>query len=257
MLELTMDRIRKKKAHFRFYEELNDFLPAEKNKIRFPYEFQDKPSVKDAIEALGVPHTEVDLVLANGVSVFFSYHLSDNDDISVYPVFESLDISPLTHLREKPLRNLKFICDVHLGKLATYLRMLGFDTLYENSCDDFAIVRLSGEHKRIILTRDTGLLKMKAVTHGYWIRSDNPEEQTVEVLRRFDAGSSIKPFCRCFVCNSLIKKIAKEDIIHLLEEKTKLYYDEFFQCRSCKKVYWKGSHYLRMKQFVEGIRDKG
>ena len=246
-----------KKAHFRFYEELNDFLPAVKKKILFSYEFQGKPSVKDAIEALGVPHTEVDLVLANGVSVSFSYHLRDDDTISVYPVFESLDITPVTHLREQPLRILKFICDVHLGRLATCLRMLGFDTLYENSWDCATIVRLSVEHKRIILTRNTGLLKMSAVTHGYRIRSENPEEQVVEVLRRFDAASSIKPFCRCLVCNGIMKKIAKEDIIHLLEEKTKLYYDEFQQCRFCKKVYWKGSHYLRMKEFVEGVRDKG
>ena len=243
-------------AHFRFYEELNDFLPAEKKKIRFPYEFQGKPSVKDAIEALGVPHTEVDLILVNGVSVSFSYHLIDNDTISVYPVFESLDISPLIHLREKPLRDLKFILDVHLGKLATYLRMLGFDTLYENSYDDLTIVRLSNEQKRIILTRGTGLLKMKAVTHGYRIRSENPDEQVVEVLQRFDARSSIKPLCRCLVCNSLIKKIAKDEIIHLLEEKTKRYYDEFYQCNSCQKIYWKGSHCLRMKQFVDSVLEK-
>ena len=243
-------------AHFRFYEELNDFLPAEKKKIRFPYEFQGKPSVKDAIEALGVPHTEVDLILVNGVSVSFSYHLIDNDTISVYPVFESLDISPLIHLREKPLRDLKFILDVHLGKLATYLRMLGFDTLYENSYDDLTIVRLSNEQKRIILTRGTGLLKMSAVTHGYRIRSENPDEQVVEVLQRFDARSSIKPLCRCLVCNSLIKKIAKDEIIHLLEEKTKRYYDEFYQCNSCQKIYWKGSHCLRMKQFVDSVLEK-
>ncbi|MFC1508815.1 Mut7-C RNAse domain-containing protein [Candidatus Omnitrophota bacterium] len=251
-----MDRIQKK-AHFRFYEELNDFLPAGKKKIRFPYEFQGKPSIKDAIEALGVPHTEVDLVLANGESVSFSYHLHNNDTISVYPVFESLDITPVIHLREKPLRDLKFILDVHLGKLARYLRMLGFDTLYENSHDDFTIVRLSSEQKRIILTRDTGLMKMKEVTHGYRIRSENPEDQVVEVLQRFDARSSVKPLCRCLVCNGLIIKIAKEDIIHLLEEKTKRYYDEFYQCPSCQKVYWKGSHYLRMKQFIKRIRGQG
>ena len=246
-----------KKAHFRFYEELNDFLPADKRKIRFPYEFQGKPSVKDAIEAIGVPHTEVDLILANSVSVSFSYHLSDNDTISVYPVFESLDITPLTHLREKPLRNLKFILDVHLGKLAIYLRLLGFDTLYGNDYDDFEIVRLSKECKRIILTRNASLLKMKTVTHGNWIRSNNPEEQTVEVLLRFDAVSSIKPFYRCLVCNGLIKKIAKDNIMHLLEEKTKRYYNEFFQCSSCLKVYWKGSHYVRMKKFIDTVLEKG
>ena len=118
------------KIFLRFYEELNDFLPEEKRKKRFLHQYIDRTSVKDLIESLGVPHTEIDLILVNGKSVSFKYLINDGDDISVYPVFESIDITGLQHLRPKPLRDPKFIADVHLGRLARYLRMLGFDTLF-------------------------------------------------------------------------------------------------------------------------------
>ncbi len=110
-------KINQKKVFIRFYEELNDFLPKEKQKKRFTHYFIDRTSVKDLIESLGIPHTEVDLILVNGKSVSFKYIIKNGDDISVYPVFESLDISDVQHLRAKPLRKPKFICDVHLGNL--------------------------------------------------------------------------------------------------------------------------------------------
>ena len=165
-----------KTTEFRFYEELNDFLPAAKKKSLFTYNFECSPSVKDAVEAIGVPHTEIDLILVNGISVTFSYRLQDGDVISVYPVFESMDISNVTHLREKPLRESRFILDVHLGTLVRYLRMIGFDILYENNYEDSEIVKIAKDEKRIILTRDVELLKIKTVTHGYWIRSKKPAE---------------------------------------------------------------------------------
>lgn len=245
-----------KRAKFRFYEELNDFLPIDKKKSLFSYDFEGNPSIKDAIEAIGVPHTEIDLILVNSKSVAFSYHLQDKDMVSVYPVFEGIDISKVTHLREKPLREPKYILDVHLGKLAKYLRMLGFDTLYENNYDDSDIIKIAKAQKRTILTRDVSLLKNKAVTHGYWIRSQYPVEQLTEVILRFDLYSNIKPFYRCIACNGIIKKTKKESIMNKLQPKTKLYYDEFYQCSSCEKVYWKGSHYSKMKNFVENLRKK-
>jgi uncharacterized protein len=128
-------------AYFRFYEELNDFLPLEKRKRLFPFEFNGNPSVKDSIEVIGVPHCEVDLILVNSLFVGFSYKLKDEDSISVYPVFESIDITPSVHLRESPLRELKFITDVHLGKLAKYLRLCGFDTYYRTDLDDNEIIK--------------------------------------------------------------------------------------------------------------------
>ena len=130
-----------KKITLRFYEELNDFLPADKRKKRFEHSFIDRTSVKDMIESFGIPHTEIDLILVNGNSVNFSYLVNNGDDISVYPMFESLDITDLQHLRAKPLRKPKFILDVHLGTLAKYMRMLGFDSLYQNNYKDEEIVK--------------------------------------------------------------------------------------------------------------------
>ena len=240
-------------VEIRFYEELNDFLPIEKKKSSFPYTFRGNPSVKDAIESLGVPHTEVDLILVNSKSVQFSYHIKNGDFISVYPVFESMDVANISRLREKPLREPKFILDVHLGKLARYLRMFGFDVIYRNNYDDLEIIKIAKREKSIILTRDIEMLKRKAVTHGYWIRACFPKEQLQEVILRFDLYSNIKPFHRCIVCNGIIKEIPKELIMDRLLPKTKKYYNNFFQCEYCKKIYWKGSHYLKMKEFIERV----
>jgi uncharacterized protein with PIN domain len=241
-------------ATFRFYEELNDFFARGKRKATIPVYFGGNPPVKDIIESIGVPHTEVDLILVNSKSVDFSYHLKNGDRVSVYPVFESLDISDVTHLRAKPLRRPKYILDVHLGKLAKYLRMFGFDTLYRNNYHDSQIVSIAGTEKRIILTRDIGILKIKEVTHGYWIRSQNLNKQLKEVIDHFDLYSSIKPFHRCMTCNGIIRKVKKETIHDNLDEKTKKYYDEFYRCESCGTIYWKGSHYNRMKRFIEDFK---
>jgi uncharacterized protein with PIN domain len=242
-----------KRATFRFYEELNDFLSRSLRKVPFTYTFSGKPAVKDAIEAIGVPHTEVDLILVNGNSVDFYYHLKDGDMVSVYPVFESLDISGVTHLRSAPLRTPKFILDVHLGKLAGKLRMLGFDTLYRNDYTDSEVSRIAASQGRIVLTRDIGLLKIKEVKRGYWIRSQSTKGQLVEVLDHFDLHSMIQPFRRCMRCNGVIKSVDKEEVKEQLQHRTRKYYDEFYRCSSCGAVYWKGSHYERMVSTVEEL----
>lgn len=187
-------------AHFRFYSELNDFLPPQKRATQFDYSFSGTPSVKDAVEAIGVPHTEIDLIIVNGKSIDFEYQLKNGDDVAVYPVFESFDITPVIRLRQAPLRDPKFICDVHLGALARLLRLTGFNTLYRNDYADEQIVDIAVAEKRCILTRDRGILKRKAVTHGYCLRSTHPEEQAREVLARFDLYSSMKPFTLCIEC---------------------------------------------------------
>jgi uncharacterized protein with PIN domain len=189
----------------------------------------------------------------NGTSVGFDYRLQHGDHISVYPVFESLDISPVIRLRAQPLRETTFILDVHLGKLARLLRMLGFDTLYRNDYDDPEIIALALRHQRIILTLDRGILKHSAVTHGYWIRSASAREQVREVLERFDLFSQIQPFQRCIPCNGIIQSIDKSIIICRLLPKTAQYYEEFCQCSSCQKLYWKGPHYQKMHQFIQEL----
>lgn len=240
----------KNTASFRFYEELNDFLPEKRKKRRFDVAFSGNPSVKDVIESLGIPHVEIDLILVNGKSVEFSYHLKDADDVAVYPVFESLDITELHLISGQPLRSIRFVLDVHLGKLARLLRLLGFDTLYRNDYSDDQIVELAVNDNRIILTRDVGILKYKKVTHGYWVRSTVPFQQTLEVIRRFDLCKQIRPFTVCIVCNGVLEKVDKNEIVELLDEKTAKYYDSFTQCTICGKIYWRGSHFEKLSRLA-------
>ena len=240
-------------AAIRFYAELNDFLPEEQKHQPITYTFGVSGSVKDVIEALGVPHTEVDLILANGQSVDFSYRLQNGDKISVYPVFESIDISPLERLRPAPVREVRFVLDTHLGKLAAYLRMLGLDTAYDRDYTDENLARLSLDEKRILLTRDRGLLKRNMVVRGYFLRATNPREQLIEVLQRFDLFHLISPFERCMHCNTLLRSVAKETIADRLLPETRQHYEEFRTCPKCDRIYWKGSHYQRMQKFIEAI----
>ena len=242
------------KVYLRFYEELNDFLPEEKRKKRFVHHYIDRTSVKDLIESLGVPHTEIDLILVNGKSVSFKYLINDGDDISVYPVFESFDISDAQHLRPKPLRKPKFICDVHLGKLSRYLRMVGFDVYYKNDLSDEEILKISLAEKRAILTKDKGILKRKEVTHAYFVRSKDTEEQAKEVIRRFNLQKEIKEFTRCLECNTELTKIAREKISGNLPPKVNQSQEEFYKCPGCGKLYWKGTHHQKMLSFVQRIK---
>jgi len=246
-----------KQATFRFYKELNDFLPFDKKKVDFIRQFNGNPSIKDIIEAIGVPRVEIDLILVNGNSVDFKYILQDNDRVSVYPVFETLGINNVTHLRAQPLRVSTFILDVHLGKLANYLRMLGFDTLYRNDNVDPEIIRISLEAHRIILTRDIGLLKVKSVTYAYFVREQQPKRQLEEVLKHFDLYKNISPFNRCVKCNGHLEPVDKEKILPLLEPLTIRYFNKFYQCTDCHGIYWKGSHYEHMLKFIQTIQEEG
>lgn len=240
-------------TEFRFYEELNDFLPAERRKRSFGYRFHGTPSVKDAIQAIGVPHAEVDLVLVDGESVGFERLLRGGERVAVYPVFERLDISPLLRLRPKPLRRTRFILDVHLGKLARHLRMLGFDATWSPDWDDVQIIDQALAERRIILTRDLGILKHNRVTHGYWLRAHQPALQVVEVLRAFELFSQTRPFTRCMDCNGRIAPVAKARIRAAINAAILRRFDNFWQCRDCGKVYWRGSHYLRMLEKIAAL----
>jgi uncharacterized protein with PIN domain len=200
------------RASFRFYAELNDHLPPELQYRAVEREFFVPASVKDTIESFGIPHTEVDLVLINGESSDFSRLVQNGDRVAVYPVFESLDITPELRLRPQTLRDPRFVLDVHLGRLAAYLRMLGFDAVYDNYASDTELARISSEEKRILLTRDRGLLKHAAVTHGYWVRETDSRRQAAEIVRRFDLARLARPFTRCMACNELPQAASKSEV---------------------------------------------
>lgn len=233
---------------FRFYEELNDFLPPGKRKREFHHEFDGTPSVKDRIESLGVPHTEVDLILVDGESVGFDYRLHGGERIAVYPVFERLDIAGLTRLRPEPLRESRFVLDVHLGRLAAYLRLLGFDCRYDNHMADERIIELAAAERRIILTRDVGLLKDGRVTHGAFVYSTRPARQLREVTDRFQLERLFRPWTRCLKCNAEVEYVAPErledgqvpdDVLQRCER--------FGRCPDCQRIYWPGSHSARLQ----------
>lgn len=244
---------RQRQSDFRFYEELNDFLPPAKRKRAFTYTFSGTPSVKDAIEAIGVPHTAVDLILIDGESVGFDAQIKGGERVAVYPVFERFDIGPVVHLRPAPLRESRFVLDSHLGKLARYLRILGFDAASRNDLNDEAIVDRALNERRIIVTRDVGILKRSDVTHGYWVRSGDPETQLREVVDALDLRGQFAPFTRCLVCNTPLESVEKEAVADKLPPRVAGAFDTFKRCPSCDRLYWQGSHYDRMTQIVDNL----
>lgn len=240
------------RAEFRFHAELNDFLPRESKNATLTHQFPNHPSIKDSLESFGIPHPEVAAIAVNGKSVDFSYRVQDGDRCDIYPISQAVELSPRVRLRPQP--EPRFVLDIHLGKLAGFLRMLGFDTLYRNDYPDEELARVSSTENRILLTRDIGLLKRGMVTHGYWVRSLNPHKRLEEVLRRFELFDAITPFSRCIHCNGLLETVTKNSILERLEPKTREHYDDFRRCNSWDKIYWKGSHYEKMQEFIEGVR---
>lgn len=243
-------------VELRFYGELNDFLPRELRQRWIPYAPAARASVKHAIEALGVPHTEVELVLINGEPAELSAHLQDGQRISVYPAFRTIDLSPLRPALSPPARA-RFVADAHLGKLAAYLRLLGFDTLYWTDSDDPTLARVASAEQRILLTRDRALLMRRQVTRGFYVRDDDPDRQIIDVLRRFNLFAAIAPFRRCVHCNRELEPVAKEAVLDRLRPLTRQHYDEFSICHTCDQVYWRGSHWEHLQEVIGRIRAAG
>jgi uncharacterized protein with PIN domain len=241
-------------ATLRFYEELNDFLPAERRKRDVAIEVDRARSVKDAIESAGVPHTEVDLIVVDGRSVDFAHLLRGGERVAVYPMFEALDITPLVRLRPRPLRDPRFVADVHLGKLARHLRMAGFDTQWSNGWDDDEIVRRSAADRRTILTRDKGMLRRRDVDRGYFVRATESEAQLAEVVRALQLEALVAPFTRCRECNVMLEEAAKDTVIERLPPKVRGFYERFKRCPGCDRVYWEGTHFSRMQGILGRLR---
>ena len=241
------------RVQLRFYEELNDFLPPALRKIDIAHTLDRRASVKDVIESFGVPHTEVDIILVNGESVDFSYIVQDGDRISVYPMFESLDVSPLLRLRPAPLRSPAFVLDTNLGRLARYLRLLGFDCLYQNDYDDDTVATIADREQRTVLTRDRALLQRRIITRGYFVREVRPGLQVKEVLARFDLYRLVAPFSRCIRCNGALQAVDKQSIEARLEPKTRKYFESFMRCSDCGQIYWQGSHHARSLRLIEEL----
>ena len=240
----------------RVYAELNDFLPRESRGLTLRRPFRPHQTVKDVLEATGIPHTEVDLIVVNGEAHDFSHRPASGDRVAAYPMFEAFDIGSTARLRPVPLRDTRFVVDVNLGRLARHLRLLGFDVWWSNEADDETLVDVSLAQRRILLTRDRGLLKRRVITHGVFVHSDDPEAQTLEVIRRLDLSERLAPLTRCLRCNGKLAAVSKDEVIDRLEPLTCRYYNDFVRCTHCGRVYWPGSHYVKLLRNVERLREQ-
>ena len=240
----------------RFYGALNDLLHQDQKYRTFSHAFNGHPSVKDLIESLGVPHTEVDLLLIDGQSVDFLRQLHGGERLTVYPVFKTLDISTISLVRPAPLAEYHFTLDVHLGKLAAYLRMVGFDAHYSNTASKNQLVSDALTDSRILLTFDRELLMRKEVRYGYLVRSRTPALQLAEVLDRFQLGDQLHPFEKCMHCNGDLIAVAKEAVFSSLPKNIGETMDEFHLCPTCGRIYWKGTHFRRMNDFIQQVMEK-
>ena len=242
------------RVYFIIHGPLNDFLQLRGKTSPVEYKYYVSPSVKDAIEAIGIPHPEVGFIKVGNHFVDFSYLLRDGETIEVYP-----------HLKHPPVENDKllpfqpdgkalFILDVHLGRLARYLRIAGFDSLYFSSDrGDNYIAQIAEAENRIVLTRDIGLLKRSAVTFGHWLRNTESRAQFREVVHYYDLRRDFNPFSRCVKCNGIIKTVEKVLIEEFLPFGIKRDFNEFYQCSNCGQAYWQGSHYKRIGEFLTSV----
>lgn len=239
-------------AHFRFYGALNDFLPSAPRQSEVQYSFWGRPAVKDAIEAQGVPHPEVDLIVIHGTAVSFERRLEAGELVSVYPWIETIP-RPEGALRPPWPDPLRFVCDVHLGQLARYLRMMGIDTWYETDCSDPKLARIADEQTRILLTRDLGLLKRGQVRRGAFIRAQAPRQQLAEVVDRFPFEGHVDPLTRCLECNLPLREASSRAVEDQVPPRALEEYDHFVQCPSCEQVFWEGTHVERMHRLIERV----
>lgn len=246
-------------ASFHFYGETNDFLLPVQRNVSFNHVFKWKASIKDMVESMGVPHCEIELLLVNRRAVDFEYIVQPDVQIEVFDRVENAPLHQLLpHLL--PLRPAlsgkpSFILDTHLGRLASYLRMMGFDTLYRNDYMDDELALISNIEQRVLLTRDLGLLKRSLVVHGRFMRHTDPKRQIVEVLQRYQLMQYVVPLQRCLKCNGDLNLVEKSEIIHQLTPNTAEFYDVFHQCSHCGQVYWRGSHYDRMQAFMAEVME--
>lgn len=240
----------------RFYGALNRFLAPSHRYRAFSCAVKGVPAIKDTLEALGVPHTEIDCIVVNGRAVTFSYQIRGGERILVYPDAGMVKLKKIIRRRLKPNppANPKFVLDVHLGKLARHLRLLGFDTFYEKTMEDTALVRLGCRGRRVVLTRDIALLKNKSVRHGYFVRATDPKKQIREIVRHFALGEKMRPFRLCLVCNGKIRRVAKSKVESRLPPLTKEHYTRFYHCLRCDKVYWQGTHYKQLSRLINAAR---
>jgi uncharacterized protein len=239
-------------VRLQFHGDLRIFLGSKVDETTIQRLLTEKTSIKDVIESCGVPHPEIDLILVDKEIVGFDHTLASDAQAEVFPVQNRGTVR--TDKRLQSIDISSFVTDGHLGGLTRNLRLLGFDVAYSQNADDRQLLEVMTRENRALLTRDRRLLMHAIVQHGYWPRSQNADEQTIEVIRRFNVSELISPFTRCVRCNALLEEAAKAEIIEELEPLTKIHYDQFRRCLGCKQIYWSGSHFPKLQKRIEEIR---
>lgn len=235
-----------------FHGDLSFFLPSQIGPT-IERRLSERTSVKDVIESCGVPHTEVDLILLDREPVNFARVISGEATIDVHPLArDRLTLFPDNRLQTTQIQ--KFVADGHLGKLTRDLRLFGLDVLYNRDAEDRQLLELATSDRRALLTRDRRLLMHAVVRHGYYLRSQDPVEQTIEIFRRFDLSNAVHPFSRCLRCNAHLERVEKAKVIEQLEPLTKIYYQDFRRCTACGQIYWRGSHFDKLDAHVAKLK---
>jgi uncharacterized protein len=242
------------KVRLCFHGDLHFFLGSRSGDAVIEKQLAEKTSVKDIIESCGVPHPEVDLILVDEQTVGFGHTVASDAKVEVFARENRDTVNTQKRLQTTGIA--KFVADGHLGGLTRNLRLLGFDVAYQHNAGDRHLLEIMARENRALLTRDRRLLMHGIVQHGYWPRSQNPDEQTIEVVRRFDLAELITPFTRCLRCNAPLEEAAKADIIDKLEPFTKVYYHQFRRCPGCEQIYWSGSHFAKLQKRIEEIRSR-
>lgn len=239
------------------HAELNDFLPPPRRRRPLYPCLDRRTSIKDLIEAQGIPHPEINVIVVDGVSVGFDYRLDPAEGaprrLDVYPWSQTPALVRVHHLRPRPALPPRWVLDVHLGRLAGYLRLLGFDCRYRNDMHDAELAACSAEESRVLLTRDRRLLMRRCITLGHYVRADAPRRQLEEICAAFDLHDHFAPFTRCSHCNGRLVAVPKTQVLHRLEPLTRRHVTHFLRCRDCDRLYWHGSHLPRMRELVASL----
>ncbi|WP_282084629.1 Mut7-C RNAse domain-containing protein [Streptomyces tendae] len=227
--------------HVEFAPELRLFVPRARPTGTARTATDGVSTLGHLVESLGVPLTEVGTLLVDGREVPPGHVPAGG---------ESVRVRPVRHPQRVPGAPLRFLLDVHLGTLARRLRLLGVDTAYESTdLGDPALAALSAAEKRVLLSRDRGLLRRRELWAGAYVYSTRPDEQLQEVLDRFRPGLS--PWTRCTACNGLLRAATKDEVAQQLKGGTQRSYDVFAQCAACGRAYWRGAHHEQLEAIVE------
>lgn len=240
-------------ATFRFYARLNAFLPVERRGQAFRCTCAESATAKHMIEALGVPHTEVALVLVNGTPAGLDWPIEEGDRIAMYPKFEQLDIGALAVIEPLPPGPPRFVADAHLGGLARLLRMAGFDTLYDNHFEDAAMAELANRERRVLLTRDRALLMHRMVLHGCYVHAIKPQAQLRELYQRLDLAAHARPFSLCLSCNVRLHEADRQAVLDRVPPRVQARHSRFLGCGQCDRIFWEGTHWQDMRALLDSL----